>query len=749
MNVEEAVIDTLAGDEESKPALRESMRSDLYSVRQAAIQALSRDEDARHALPELRNHGSRKQRESGSPKPRPAPPRWVAAVKAAATGILAGDVDSRSQLQKLLGEGNADADALRVLSRDKKVAPALRTLLRDADARMRAMAASALAGDVEARAELRLLLEDPAEEVREAAAAALAGDVPSRPALRALLKIDHWLLRMDLATFLAGDTESGQVLLALIRDKDPWVSRTAQRALAMDAQWKPAMRSMLQSDNPGARRQWAEVLVGDEESKPSFRVLLADEEADVRAAAAAGLVGDVEARPTLRKLLKDASANVRAAAARALVGDAKARPALLKLVRDTEESRWGHMVGEEAAKALAADPVSRKDLRKLLKDSDSDVRRAAAEALEGDVESLSALRPLLKDPDWRVRQSVASVLAKDGESTPALRELLKDGDEGVQRTVAEALVGDPESRPHFRGFLSARKEMRLLAVRALRAGVRPSAGEALSSHVIPGKFPGLVALKALREVLASGHPFLEERLDAFIRAPQPLRLERNPDFAEAILGWLCARLGHASKDGRLLKGRLHGEFPPGMPERLFQPGATLLIRVSMDADDLPVERFLYPLHNLIEAWRVARYLRAENPPAFVLACANVDFSDLQAALPELAPGQLVTGPTFFGFRVPRGQAPTGDPTLLLSASTLAAELWDQASPEERARHISVLAGLVDDPDLDPWVLVPLLARVGHLLPPGLRAELANRLPSSVEGAEQLLQQATRGLRQKE
>lgn len=749
MEVEEAVIDTLAGDEEARPALRESVRDSAYSVRQAAVRALSRDEDARHVLPELSPPGSTEQRESGSTKPRPAPPKWMAAVKSSAKGALAGSAGLRSQLQKLLSEAQVDAEVLQALARDKKVAPALRMLLKAEDAKSRAKAASALTGDMEARADLRLLLKDRSEDVRAAAAAALAGDVPSSPALRSLLKADDWILRWELATFLAGEAGSKQALLTLARDREWFVSRTAQRALAMDAEMKFAMRCSLQSDNPDVRRTCAEVLAGDEESKPFLRVLLADEVADVRAAAADGLVGDTEARPTLRKLLEDKSASVRAAAAKALVGDTEARPGLRQLIRDTEESHWGHLVGEVAAKTLAADPESREYLRKLLKDPSGDVRRATAEALAGDIESIPALRPLLKDPDSDVREAAVRALAKDGESAPTLREILKARDEGVWRAAAKALVGDAESRPHFRGLLSENREMRLLAVRALRAGLRPSPGEALSSHVIPWESTGLVALKRLREVHASGSPLLKERLKAFIRAPQPLRLERNPDFAEALLGWLCARLGHASRDGQLTKGQLHGEFPLGMPERLFQPGATLLIRVSMDADDLPIERYLYPLHNLIEAWRVARHLRAENPPALVLACADVDFSDLQSALPELAPGRLVTGPTFFGFRVPRGQAPTGDPTLLLSASTLAADRWEQASQEERARHISVLAGLVDDPDLDPWVLVPLLARVGHLLPPGLRAALANRLPSSVEAAEQFLQQAARGLRQEE
>ena len=109
----------------------------------------------------------------------------------------------------------------------------------------------------------------------------------------------------------------------------------------------------------------------------------------------------------------------------------------------------------------------------------------------------------------------------------------------------------------------------------------------------------------------------------------------------------------------------------------------------------------------------------------------------------------MAGPTFFGFRIPHGQVPAGDPTLLLSASTLAATRWEQASEEERALHISVLAGLAEDPDLEPWMLVPLLSRIGQLLPPGLRMALANRLPQSAGEAGQLLVHATNALRKEE
>jgi HEAT repeat protein len=778
LEIRAEAIRALAGDEEAKPAIRDAAWDQYWVLREAAAQALEGDEDARQVLPELiAQWMNRKQRRSE--KPRTVVRKFVKDVKDAAAGVLAGKAKSKPALKALLSQAIMDASLLQGLERNKEARLAFRKMLNHADATTRSVAARVVTGDLKVRPQLRELLKDSDENVRAAAADALVEDEQSRPILREMLKPDDWFLRMELAEHLAGDSESAEVLTVLFRDKNWLVSNTARRALAMDVALRPRLRELLLwSDFPNARRTWAETLADDEEVKPSLRVLLKDEDASVRAAAAGGLtddieakpelrtllgdpdagvraaaaralVGDVEARPALRKLLQDASESVRAAAARALEGDVEARPLLYQLLKDPEMDNMGTIVGVEAAKALAMDEASRPDLRKFLRDTNADVRRAAVEALAKDVESWPELRPLLKDQDERVREAAAFALAENLESRSSLRELLKDEAETVRRAAARALEGDSESSPCFRELLSEERELRQMAVQALRTSVRPLAGDPLVLHTVPGKSSPLIALKALQEIYASEHQFLDEKLEAFLRAPQPIRLERYPDFAEAILGWLCARLAYASKDGKLSNGRLHGEFPSGMPDRHFQPGGRILIRISMDADDLPQERLLYPLHNLIEAWRVARHLRVEDPPAIFLACADVAFSDLHAVLPELKPGQLVTGPTFFGFRLPRGQAPTGDPTLLLSASTLATERWEQASEEERACHIHVLASLVEDPDLDPWVLVPLLARIGHLLPPGLRAALANRLPPSADAAGQLLHQATKGLRKQE
>ena len=84
-------------------------------------------------------------------------------------------------------------------------------------------------------------------------------------------------------------------------------------------------------------------------------------------------------------------------------------------------------------------------------------------------------------------------------------------------------------------------------------------------------------------------------------------------------------------------------------ERLTEAEQTILIRVSMDAANLPRERNFHPNHNTIEAWRVAKHLAMRNPPTVMLACADVDFEHLIP--PLLEPGEVLWGPTLFGFRL--------------------------------------------------------------------------------------------------
>ncbi len=157
----------------------------------------------------------------------------------------------------------------------------------------------------------------------------------------------------------------------------------------------------------------------------------------------------------------------------------------------------------------------------------------------------------------------------------------------------------------------------------------------------------------------------------------------------------------------------------------------------MEADALPRERGLYPTYNLFESWRVARCLRTEKPLALVMVTGAIPFEELPA--PSLKPGELLFGPVYWGFCLPEvrpGEAALGDPQtesrlfrLLLSSS--ADQLWEAASETERDGLVLTLSRLADTTDLDPWLLVGPLSRIGRYLPPGLRARLAKRLPQAV------------------
>ena len=196
--------------------------------------------------------------------------------------------------------------------------------------------------------------------------------------------------------------------------------------------------------------------------------------------------------------------------------------------------------------------------------------------------------------------------------------------------------------------------MRTAAARALGAKITKPA-------VALAVVPSVARVLALLHETTATSPTdgaLRERLDAFVREPSPHDLAADIQFGELALAWLCARLAWASEseDGALSAGRVFGEVEQRV-ERLSAEGQALVIRVSMDASELPRERFLRPNHNLIEAWRVAQHLRASKPPSVILACADVDFEHVVP--PPLAPGEMLCGPTFFGFRLHDTTSGTG------------------------------------------------------------------------------------------
>jgi len=200
-----------------------------------------------------------------------------------------------------------------------------------------------------------------------------------------------------------------------------------------------------------------------------------------------------------------------------------------------------------------------------------------------------------------------------------------------------------------------------------------------------------------------------------------------------VIAWTVARLGWAERLGRMNDGRLFG---------LLQNDDSRLttLYLHMDAADLPAERWVHPIHNTIEAWKIARYLRASQPTYVWMACADVQPDDLPER-PALEPGQQSYGPLWYGFRLHEGppREDESDPWARLLLSLDAETLCQDE--QLLATVVTRLSAWLERTDLDAWAVVPLLSRVGQLLPPGLQRAMGERLPKGSASAAQMLEEA--------
>jgi hypothetical protein len=172
-----------------------------------------------------------------------------------------------------------------------------------------------------------------------------------------------------------------------------------------------------------------------------------------------------------------------------------------------------------------------------------------------------------------------------------------------------------------------------------------------------------------------------------------------------------------------------------------------VVHVAMSALEASGQRGLHAAHNLVEAWRVARGWTAEVPTVFALVCAELPFVDLEDHVRTVAARTVagpVAGPIVFAFRVgPRPpRALRTIPPMLLSASL--ADTWLSLTTDERDAIGSFLVQEADEPTVDPWILVPIVAALGPHLPPALLAALRARLPEAASTGARLLDQARGG-----
>ncbi len=641
-NVRAAAYQALANDPSNLPMLRERLAHESYSVRVAAVLALTSDPGS---LPMLRE--------------RLGDESW--AVRAAAAAALADDEASWAPIRELLSDADKDvrAAAVEALAKDPASREAIRALTSDKAARVRAAAATVL-GDGEAQPEDRSALRDhlaPSDPaVRAAAFHALATDPGARTFLRERLDDEDLGVKNAVFDALATDPEARPLLRARLSDPIANARAAATRALANDPESRPLLRERLDDADPNVRTEAVRALANDLESRVLLRERARDMAPAVRAAAVLALATDPLSRALVRERLADDDNDVRAAAVHALGSDPEARPLLRQRLEDVAPT-----VRVAAVRMLAGDPGSRVLLRERLLDRAGTVRAAAVYAVMSDPESRPLLRERLEDdddlgPSGRrtgevIRAAAVTALARDPSAKPLLVERLSDAAPTVRAAAIYALARDADSRAIVRtGLVDKASGVRAATAHALCTTRPPSRGVALAAlGDDPRWAPAFRVARAAHDVGALGEGTIEARLASFARSPCDLDLRAAGDLGEALLALLLVRLGWAAEGGVLRpEGRVLGEVR-SLPASLME-GGVFVARLRMSAEDLPKERLLHPLHNLMETWQLARHLRPAAPTSLWLACADVDFGDLVP--PAVKPGEVCWGPTYWGFALP-------------------------------------------------------------------------------------------------
>jgi hypothetical protein len=308
-------------------------------------------------------------------------------------------------------------------------------------------------------------------------------------------------------------------------------------------------------------------------------------------------------------------------------------------------------VSRAAVTVLAGEPAVQARLFQELHSEDGWVRRAAADALEDVPEAWEKLAGLREDPEKDIR--MVAVQAADRLVLPSAvftDALARERDHAVRRSIV--------------GILGRRKDHAALV--ALRAQLASDWESSVRKEVVrqlnvraPAKEGEGHSLRKSRVVsaalaaAATGGTALSE----FLRSPRPVRRSQDPVLFGQLIGWLCAKLvatlprdatmemaSVVVDDSKLLFGETYGDVLDGATEL-----SNIGIRLSVDVSDLPRDRNIWPAANAILAWEVAQHLLTDRPCFIQLVCADVSFAHL--SFPELGPGQVLLGPTLFGFRL--------------------------------------------------------------------------------------------------
>jgi hypothetical protein len=315
------------------------------------------------------------------------------------------------------------------------------------------------------------------------------------------------------------------------------------------------------------------------------------------------LRGYPPARDTLRGYSMHSNQNVRAAARAALAhDDSEVRDQLLKDLECPEKSER-----RTAAEALEDVEGAQEALARLTRDECKYVRRIAHGAV------------------WRLGQTVP-----DGEAALANEE-----DQKVRRAILETLLlqSNEGARGVLRSVFAGERngEMRARAA----GGLRP----AESAPALRDNEWGKSVINACNSEVS--------QLSAYLREPHALRRCDDPTLFDDVVVWICLKLVSTMSDMERAidsEDQVFGEIA-----ELNFAASVVRLRLAADAADLPRDRDLWPAANTIIAWNVAQYLVSDEPPTLLVACGNVAFFDLE--YPKLEPGEMLLGPSFFGFRL--------------------------------------------------------------------------------------------------
>lgn len=414
-------------------------------------------------------------------------------VAAARALVESGDRGAAQQgIEFLLKSGDADRKVA-ILSKVKGsalegLAEALLPLLSDSQAKVRAAALGALAGqrDEKILAALAERLEkDGDEAVRDSAARALLASGVQRFVARGL-------------AFELGAKDEQRAISA------------AQQLGGMGGDGREALETRLRIGSKAVRTAVARALerIGDAKSLP---VLAAAAEKGLRAArkAAQALLANLEPA-ALAKFIKEADGYVKLLAVRAIRdgADAGLQEALAASTRDKDKDvraavarAMGRQGGQAAQGALAT----------LLEDEADNVRRAAADSL-GDLREPAArpaLMKLMKYGTVSVRRAVYRALSRlkpplPRETVPLFIDALYDEDAVVRERVLDTLATvdkrDPRVGPVIRLQLKDQvSHVRAAAVRALGTLGQPAhlsaVEDALTDDAADVRFAAVVALE--------------------------------------------------------------------------------------------------------------------------------------------------------------------------------------------------------------------------------------------------------------